>query len=241
MSPLSEPSLSSPVEDTNGYQSEGSCGSGDNILGSRPRRGEVGYQDLRSHDLASPRCSTKVTSTAVRTPCRTPRTPVRVWTATRVKDQVREAALTLIKCQPFFVKGLLKSREHFWSVHNGIEIWMHPTHTSRLVLPLSPPDTRRSMPNLNKMRGGKASIPPPSNTAYGLSQRYTASDSRLQPPGPTRQAPRGLRPPQTSSGLVRPSYTSGLRPPGSVGGQQRKLSGIARPTQVRLDMREGGC
>ena len=56
-------------------------------------------------------------------------------------------------------------------------------------------------------------------------------------------APR-LRPPQSSSGLVRPSYSTGLRPPTSVQrgrggqggtapqGQQRKLSGIARPMPV---------
>ena len=49
--------------------------------------------------------------------------------------------------------------------------------------PPTPPDTRRSMPNLNKMRGGKcAPGQQQSNTQYGLSQaRYTSSDSRLMP------------------------------------------------------------
>jgi len=179
ISPLSEQSLSSPVEDTGGYQSEESCGSENGLLGSRPRRGEVqyqgGYQQYSSQDS--------------------------------------------LPDSPYSSQSL-------------------DSHAGQTT------DTRRSMPNLNKMRGGRGGSHPPasSNPAYGLSQaRYTSSDSRLMPPtrttlGPTsHQGPpsarTGLRPPQTTSGLVRPSYTSGLRPPAPTRGAQqpRKVSGIARP------------
>ena len=123
-------------------------------------------------------------------------------------------------------------------------------HYKALIVFFSSLDVRRSMPNLNKLRGAKNGTVV-ANPQYGLSQpRYHNSDSRLQPPGSRLQgdfynrkwpldwlfiyllgpsqlaAPnRTLRAP--SSGLVRPSkISSGLRPPG---GQERKLSGIARP------------
>jgi len=178
ISPLSEQSLSSPVEDTGGYQSEESCGSENGVLGSRPRRGEVqyqgGYQQYSSQDS--------------------------------------------LPDSPYSSQSL-------------------DSHAGQTT------DTRRSMPNLNKMRGGRvgSNPPPSSNPAYGLSQaRYTSSDSRLMPPTRTTLGPAsghqgasgartGLRPPQTTSGLVRPSYSSGLRPPAPARGAPRKVSGIARP------------
>jgi len=179
ISPLSEQSLSSPVEDTGGYQSEESCGSENGLLGSRPRRGEVqyqgGYQQYSSQDS--------------------------------------------LPDSPYSSQSL-------------------DSHAGQTT------DTRRSMPNLNKMRGGRGGSHPTASTnpAYGLSQaRYTSSDSRLMPPtrttlgptghqGPPSAARTGLRPPQTTSGLVRPSYTSGLRPPAPTSrGAPRKVSGIARP------------
>jgi len=175
ISPLSEQSLSSPVEDNGGYQSEESCGSENGILGSRPRRGEVQYQGYQYSS----------------------------------QDSLPDS--------PYSSQSL-------------------DSHTGQAT------DTRRSMPNLNKMRGGRTgptAHPPTSNPQYGLSQaRYTSSDSKLLPPtrlqGPGQTpATRGLRPPQATSGLVRPSYSSGLRPPSSVGGRgDRKVSGIARPSQM---------
>ena len=114
-------------------------------------------------------------------------------------------------------------------------------------------EVRRSMPNLNKLRGGKVGTVAGGAAArpggvggpqYGLSQsKYHNSESRLQQPPsrmqgnnfevPTTHASkdsltvapmRGLRAPTATSGLARPTPVSGLRPPGD-----RKHSGIARP------------
>jgi len=185
ISPLSEQSLSSPVEDTGGYQSEESCGSENGLLGSRPRRGDVQYQGNGGGGGGG-------------------------YQQYSSQDSLPDS--------PYSSQSL-------------------DSHAGQTT------DTRRSMPNLNKMRGGRVGShqPPSSNPAYGLSQaRYTSSDSRLMPPtrstlGPSGQhgqaptARTGLRPPQTTSGLVRPSYTSGLRPPAPARGLPRKVSGIARP------------
>jgi len=170
ISPLSEGSLCSPVEDHGGYQSEESCGSENGIIGSRPRRGEVQYQGYQQYSS---------------------------------QDSLPDS--------PYSSQSL--------DSHGGAAT-----------------DTRRSMPNLNKVRGGKGGPGhQQTNPQYGLSQaRYTSSDSRLLPNPSRIQAPgqpagrgMGLRPPQTTSGLVRPSYSSGLRPPAPGG--PRKVSGIARP------------
>jgi len=163
ISPLSETSLSSPVEDAAGYQSEESCGSESGLR--NPRRGEV-QQRLQVYSS---------------------------------QDSLPD------------------------SPYSSQSLDSHASHGN---------EVRRSMPNLNKLRGGKVGggnrvgqMAPSSQ--YGLSQpKYHNSESRLQQPPSRMQAPvRGLRAPGTS-GLVRPS--SGLRPPGQVSGD-RKLSGIARP------------
>jgi len=165
ISPLSETSLSSPVEDAAGYQSEESCGSESGIR--NPRRGEI-QQRLQVYSS---------------------------------QDSLPD------------------------SPYSSQSLDSHASHGN---------EVRRSMPNLNKLRGGKVGrgarvgqIAPSSSSQYGLSQpKYHNSESRLQQPPSRMQAPvRGLRAPG-SSGLVRPS--SGLRPPGQVPGD-RKLSGIARP------------
>jgi len=178
ISPLSEQSLSSPVEDVGGYQSEESCGSESGVVRNGPRRGEVqyGYGSREGYQGNGQYSS---------------------------QDSLPDS--------PYSSQSL-------------------DSHASQ-------GDVRRSMPNLNKLRGAKnGSVVP--NPQYGLSQaRYHNSDSRLQPPGSRLQGPSQLAAPNRtlrapSSGLVRPSkLSSGLRPPGSAstGVQERKLSGIARP------------
>jgi len=159
ISPLSEHSLSSPVEDGGGYQSEESCGSesGDR----RPRRGDINHPRLQVYSS---------------------------------QDSLPDS--------PYSSQSL-------------------DSHASQ------GPEVRRSMPNLNKVRGGKTGggrggLAPAGAQHYSLSQsKHTHSESRLQQPVSRMQAPvRGLRAP-TATGLARPS---GLRPPG-----ERKMSGIARP------------
>ena len=95
-------------------------------------------------------------STAARTPCRTPPTAARVWTATPGRPQVRGC----------------------WScVHNSDlggengKTFVKPCKLYTFQTFFSS-DTRRSMPNLNKMRGGRVGNHPPASTnpAYGLSQ-----------------------------------------------------------------------
>jgi len=176
MSPLSEQSLSSPVEDVGGYQSEESCGSESGALRNGPRRGDVqyGYGSREGYQANGQYSS---------------------------QDSLPDS--------PYSSQSL-------------------DSHASQ-----GGPDVRRSMPNLNKLRGAKNGTAVP-NPQYGLSQaRYHNSDSRLQPPGSRLQGPSQLAPPNRtlrapSSGLVRPSKIgTGLRPPGT---QERKLSGIARPT-----------
>jgi len=180
ISPLSEQSLSSPVEDVGGYQSEESCGSESGVVRNGPRRGEVqyGYGNRQEYQGNGQYSS---------------------------QDSLPDS--------PYSSQSL-------------------DSHASQ-----GGPEVRRSMPNLNKLRGAKNGTVVP-NPQYGLSQaRYHNSDSRLQPPGSRLQGPSQLAPPNRtlrapSSGLVRPSkITSGLRPPGTTntGGQERKLSGIARP------------
>jgi hypothetical protein len=175
MSPLSEQSLSSPVEDGGGYQSEESCGSESGAMRNGPRRGEVqyGYGGREGYQGNGQYSS---------------------------QDSLPDS--------PYSSQSL-------------------DSHASQ-----GGPDVRRSMPNLNKLRGAKNGTVV-ANPQYGLSQsRYHNSDSRLQPPGSRLQGPSQLAAPNRtlrapSSGLVRPSkMSSGLRPPG---GQERKLSGIARP------------
>jgi len=175
MSPLSEQSLSSPVEDGGGYQSEESCGSESGAMRNGPRRGEVqyGYGGRDGYQGNGQYSS---------------------------QDSLPDS--------PYSSQSL-------------------DSHASQ-----GGPDVRRSMPNLNKLRGAKNGTVV-ANPQYGLSQaRYHNSDSRLQPPGSRLQGPSHLAAPNRtlrapSSGLVRPSkISSGLRPPG---GQERKLSGIARP------------
>jgi len=175
ISPLSEQSLSSPVEDGGGYQSEESCGSESGALRNGPRRGEVqyGYGSREGYQGNGQYSS---------------------------QDSLPDS--------PYSSQSL-------------------DSHASQ-----GGPDVRRSMPNLNKLRGAKNGTVV-ANPQYGLSQpRYHNSDSRLQPPGSRLQGPSQLAAPNRtlrapSSGLVRPSkISSGLRPPG---GQERKLSGIARP------------
>eukprot|EP00092_Neocalanus_flemingeri_P028583 GFUD01031039.1.p1 GENE.GFUD01031039.1~~GFUD01031039.1.p1 ORF type:complete len:647 (-),score=115.24 GFUD01031039.1:694-2634(-) len=180
ISPLSEQSLSSPVEDVGGYQSEESCGSESGVVRNGPRRGEVqyGYGSREGYQGNGQYSS---------------------------QDSLPDS--------PYSSQSL-------------------DSHASQ-----GGPDVRRSMPNLNKLRGAKNGAVVP-NPQYGLSQaRYHNSDSRLQPPGSRLQGPSHLAAPSRtlrapSSGLVRPNkISSGLRPPGSAstGGQERKLSGIARP------------
>lgn len=164
ISPLSEQSLSSPVEEGGGYQSEESCGSESGVVRQTgPRRGEV---QPRLGGYSS-------------------------------QDSLPDS--------PYSSQSL-------------------DSHASQ-----GGPEVRRSMPNLNKLRGGK--VGQGQSSQYGLSQaKYHNSESRLQNPqsrlaGPGYRPPTGgrtLRPP--SSGLVRPGTVSGLRPPG-----ERKMSGIARP------------
>lgn len=175
ISPLSEQSLSSPVEDVGGYQSEESCGSESGPSRNGPRRGEVqyGYGSREGYQGNGQYSS---------------------------QDSLPDS--------PYSSQSL-------------------DSHASQ-----GGPDVRRSMPNLNKLRGAKNGTVVP-NSQYGLSQaRYHNSDSRLQPPGSRLQGPSQLAAPNRTlraptSGLVRPSkVSSGLRPPG---GQERKLSGIARP------------
>jgi len=165
ISPLSEHSLSSPVEDGGGYQSEESCGSESGVLRSGPRRGEVQGR------------------------------PGQVYSS---QDSLPD------------------------SPYSSQSLDSHASHGGQEV--------RRSMPNLNKLRGGKVGQAPSSQ--YGLSQaKYHNSESRLQNPHSRMAAPsyrgppggRSLRAPG-NSGLLRPGTVTGLRPPG-----ERKLSGIARP------------
>jgi len=180
ISPLSEQSLSSPVEDVGGYQSEESCGSESGVVRNGPRRGDVqyGYGNREGYQGNGQYSS---------------------------QDSLPDS--------PYSSQSL-------------------DSHASQ-----GGPDVRRSMPNLNKLRGAKNGTVVP-NPQYGLSQaRYHNSDSRLQPPGSRLQGPSQLAAPNRtlrapSSGLVRPNkITTGLRPPAtaSTGGQERKLSGIARP------------
>lgn len=107
-------------------------------------------------------------------------------------------------------------------------------------------DLRRSMPNLNKVRGGARRGAP--HPQYGLSQnRHHNSDTRLPPPatrlmvpGSRLAAPRGgFRVPVSAASqpLVprgRPmagKMQSGLRPPSSAGAE-RKTSNIGRPAGI---------
>ena len=105
------------------------------------------------------RCSTReaTSSTAARTPCRTPPTAARVWTATPGRPQVRWELWCCVDNSDL-------------GAENG-KTFVKPC-TLYTFQTFSSSDTRRSMPNLNKMRGGRGGNHPAASTnpAYGLSQ-----------------------------------------------------------------------
>merc|ERR1719232_2122116 len=154
ISPLSEHSLSSPVEDGGGYQSEESCGSESGMVRNGPRRGDTHHR-------------------------------LQVYSS---QDSLPD------------------------SPYSSQSLDSHTSHGN---------EVRRSMPNLNKLRGGKVGTVAGGAAArpggvggpqYGLSQsKYHNSESRLQQPPSRMQAPmRGLRAPTATSGLARPTPVSGL-------------------------------
>merc|ERR1740128_79405 len=183
ISPSSDGSLCSPPgpEDGGGYQSEGSCGSegGGAVGGARPQEPKRGEGRLPQY------------------------------------GQRKYSQL-----QPRKHSAQQYTSSHQQQPYGNSQQYSNQQYSSQDSLPDSPyssqsldshhsqqgPDTRRSMPNLNKLRGGRGGTTMP-RPQYGLSQtRHTNSEGRLQPPARIPGSG-GLRAP-TAAAVARPSATN---------------------------------
>ena len=170
--------------------SQESCGSENGLLGSRPRRGDVqyqgngggggGYQQYSSQDSLpdSPYSSQSLDSHAGQTTGSDDQTFFMVMMGISFffgqLNAIVEAMFSQTTGHRFISLQCVCSLSLFLGLYYVIiNTWMSTITSSKVILKNDIfSDTRRSMPNLNKMRGGRVGShqPPSSNPAYGLSQ-----------------------------------------------------------------------
>lgn len=232
ISPSSEQSLCSPLgEEGGGYQSEESCGSeaGGHMGGPRPDstlvlRGRPHRGEIRYNNIS---------------------------TSSSLQQQYRAASQ---EQQQYHRANQEQQQQYRVSQYSSQDSLPDSPYSSQSLDSHNSQglDLRRSMPNLNKVRGGVGVLPRPQ---YGLSRQH-ASETRLQPPTSRLQAPSGrpgsgLRAPSAGRTSAALGAGSGPTSTASVVEQQqqqhtnssetmngfarpevpaRKYSGIARPT-----------
>ena len=160
-----------------------SCGSENGLLGSRPRRGDVqyqgngggggggGYQQYSSQDSLpdSPYSSQSLDSHAGQTTGSDDQTFFMVMMGISFffgqLNAIVEAIFSQTTSHRFISLQYVCSLSLFLGL--DVHLYIFQSYPNDIFS-----DTRRSMPNLNKMRGGRVGShqPPSSNPAYGLSQ-----------------------------------------------------------------------